>query len=74
MLQEFVPDTPLIHKLSGKLWPPVNAKRNFHLGFAVRDVDDVIAVIVDRADREFSFLVEGSSGKDASLNLGTRVA
>src|SRR5947199_5686923 len=73
-LQEIIPDTTLIVAVARERQPPFIGKWNFHLGFAVRDVDDVIAVIVDRADGEFAFFVEGPSGKDASLNLGTRVA
>src|SRR5437868_8683277 len=73
VLQKFVADTPLINKLSVQLWPPVSTKRDFHLGFGVSDVNNVIAKIIDPPDGEFSFLIDGARCPDASLNIGARI-
>src|SRR6266480_3952489 len=72
-LQGVIPDTTLIHILASELLLPVIGKRDFQFRFGICDIDDVVAVIVDRTNGEFSFLIESSGSPHASLNMSTRV-
>src|SRR4029453_2906001 len=73
VLQEVLPDTALIHVLASELQLPVSGKRDFQFRFAICDVDNILAVVIDRTNGEFSFLVEGSGCPDTSLNISARV-
>src|SRR6266480_6364311 len=72
-LQGVIPDTTLIHVLASELWLPVIGKRDFQFRFGICDIDNVFAVIVDRTNGEFSFLIESSGCPHASLNISARV-
>src|SRR5205814_6312178 len=72
-LQLVVPDTTLIHVLASEPQPPVGGKREFETRLGIRDVDNILAVVVDRTNVKFSFLINGSGCPDASLNMSARV-
>src|SRR5207302_921920 len=72
-LQEVLPDTALIHVLASEPQPPVGGKREFETRLGIRDVDNILAVVVDRTNGKFSFLIDGSGCPDASLNMSARV-
>src|SRR5438270_12027436 len=72
-LQALNPDTTLIHVLASEPQPPVGGKREFETRLGIRDVDNILAVVVDRTNVKFSFLINGSGCPDASLNMSASV-
>src|SRR5204863_1134619 len=72
-LQLVVPDTNLIHVLAREPQPPVGGQREFETRLGIRDIDNILAVIVDRTNIKFPFLIHGSGCPDASLNRSARV-
>src|SRR5207247_5516544 len=72
-LQLVVPDTTLIHVLASEPQPPVGGQREFETRLGIRDIDNILAVIVDRTNIKFPLLIHGSGCPDASLNRSTRV-
>src|SRR5207249_9793863 len=72
-LQLVVPDTTLIHVLASEPQPPVGGQREFETRLGIRDVDNILAVVVDRTNVKFSFLIVDSACPDASLNRSARV-
>src|SRR6266480_1930380 len=59
-LQEIFPHTALIHVLASEPQPPIGGKREFETRLGIRDIDDVVTIILDRTDVKFPFLVESS--------------
>src|SRR5438874_6583960 len=72
-LQLVVPDTTLIHVLASEPQPPVGGQREFETRLGIRDIDNILAVVVDRTNVKFSFLIVDSACPDASLNRSAPV-
>src|SRR5512133_1950839 len=72
-LQLVVPETTLIHVLASEPQPPVGGKRDFETRLGIGDVDNVLAVVVDRTNVKFSFLIVDSACPHPSLNRSARV-
>src|SRR6516164_2668309 len=72
-LQKVIPDTTLIHILASELWLQVIGKREFETYLGIRNIDNVGTIILYPTDVKFSFLVEGSDGPHAVLNISARV-
>src|SRR5204862_2358196 len=65
-LQGVIPDTTLIHILASELWLPVISKPDFQFRFGICDINNVVTIIFDRTNGEFSFLIESSGCPHAS--------
>src|SRR5438034_3316071 len=72
-LQLVVPDTTLIHVLASESQPPIGGKREFETRLGISDVDNILAVVVDRTNVKFSFLIVDSACPHPSLNRSARV-
>src|SRR5438034_10421199 len=72
-LQLVVPDTTLIHVLASEPQSPIGGKRDFETRLGIGDVDNVLAVVVDRTNVKFSFLIVDSACPHPSLNRSARV-
>jgi hypothetical protein len=59
-LQLVVPETTLIDVLASEPQPPVGGKREFEAPLGIGDVDNILAVVVDRTNVKFSFLIVDS--------------
>src|SRR5207248_5148184 len=68
-----VPDTTLSQVLTSEPQPPVGGKREFETLLGIRDVDNILAVVVDRTNVKFSFLIVDSACPHPSLNRSARV-
>ena len=72
-LQLVVPETTLIDVLASEPQPPVGGKREFEAPLGIGDVDNILAVVVDRTNVKFSFLIVDSGCPHPSLNRSARV-
>src|SRR4029077_2763162 len=72
-LQLVVPETTLIHVLASGPQPPVGGKREFEAPLSIRDVDNILAVVVDRTNVKFPFLIVDSGCPHPSINISARV-
>src|SRR5437660_4002503 len=72
-LQLVVPHTALIHVLSSEPAPPIGCQREFETRLGIGDIDNILAVIFDRTNVKFSFLIVDSACPHPSLNMSARV-